>query len=649
MGVAGLYGWNIYSNSPLPLPLGYRCDQFLSGTATAPSFSLRFDIPLSDEPSDFYISPSLSYSDLRSKTTFGQFFTDTVSNGGVTERNSLEFIHTITSYTKGLGIGASIGWGIAKPLYVEIGAEALFLLNKKFDKILTPNGPGGFSNGSRDSLELSGDLPNTRSIIPAFTFSLGAEFPLSSKLSAAPTISAELPLLGTADYFSHYSIRGGITLRYDLSPRLDTITEYERGKIAEPIFAKVDTTHLPSKLSVAIEAYGRTSDGRQEKVIRIDVKDVRARVAFPFLNYVFFDEASSALPQRYVRYSSPDDAVKKFKGTNDRQGENILGIYKEMLNYLGARLKANPKTKITLTGSTSNTGSETNNLALARSRAETVKNYLANIWQIPEERMKIEARLLPERPSPLSRREGQEENRRVEITADDDRITDPIVVLNTEHLATPSKITLVPIITTDTGIAYVKATSSIGNKEILRYEGDINVFYDTTKAYTITEEALSSTEDILNLDLIVRDSSGNMATAHNTIPLKRTKTVTDRKEELERYSLILFGFDEDKLGGKNERTLSLVAKSFGKTNVRGLRIIGYTDEMGDVNYNDDLSRRRAKTASQELERALRNAGFTLPPQTIIDGHGSREKLYDNLLPEGRFFSRTVNITIEKGK
>ena len=147
----------------------------------------------------------------------------------------------------------------------------------------------------------------------------------------------------------------------------------------------------------------------------------------------------------------------------------------------------------------------------------------------------------------------------------------------------------------------------------------------------------------------VTDSAGNVATAKNSIKLEQKHIEREKQQVLEKFSLILFAFDESKLGAKNERTLGLVAESFKKAKPQNLSIVGYTDELGDANHNDELSRRRAAEATGELERALRLRGLTLPDNILIDGKGSREKLYDNGLPEGRFFSRTVNITIEHGK
>lgn len=84
--------------------------------------------------------------------------------------------------------------------------------------------------------------------------------------------------------------------------------------------------------------------------------------------------------------------------------------------------------------------------------------------------------------------------------------------------------------------------------------------------------------------------------------------------------------------------------------VKRVLIQGFTDEMGDPTHNDVLSKTRADNVRTELEGVLRTervdpAGLDIHSQ----GRGSHDLPYDNRLPEGRFFSRTVNITIERGQ
>ena len=72
------------------------------------------------------------------------------------------------------------------------------------------------------------------------------------------------------------------------------------------------------------------------------------------------------------------------------------------------------------------TGKEKGNKKLSTRRAEAVRDYLKAIWNIAPERMTIEVRNLPAKPSSIRLKEGQAENRRVEIYSMDPAILAPI-------------------------------------------------------------------------------------------------------------------------------------------------------------------------------------------------------------------------------
>ncbi|HEY6172349.1 MAG TPA: hypothetical protein VIX80_08840 [Candidatus Kapabacteria bacterium] len=66
-----------------------------------------------------------------------------------------------------------------------------------------------------------------------------------------------------------------------------------------------------------------------------------------------------------------------------------------------------------------------------------------------------------------------------------------------------------------------------------------------------------------------------------------------------------------------------------------MKIFGYTDRIGTDEYNTLLSDIRARATQRYLglDRAE------------VKGLGRRILLYDNDLPEGRFYSRTVTIVV----
>jgi OOP family OmpA-OmpF porin len=65
-------------------------------------------------------------------------------------------------------------------------------------------------------------------------------------------------------------------------------------------------------------------------------------------------------------------------------------------------------------------------------------------------------------------------------------------------------------------------------------------------------------------------------------------------------------------------------------------VYGHTDRMGDDNYNLKLSKQRAQAVAKE---------FT-DYDVTVNGFGEAELMYDNDLPEGRFYCRKVDIVIE---
>jgi outer membrane protein OmpA-like peptidoglycan-associated protein len=628
IGIGGSYGINYFQDGSLPPSLSPGCDTFRSGRGNGLNLLARLDLPLSES---FSFSPVLSYENFSGDHTWGEFGRSNDTSGGTSNLHQVEIDHVISAYTKALGIKALFGWKFFQPLAIEAGPALYYLFDQTYAKAAHAITPGLLLHGDlRDSNESSGSLPNAKNIMAAFSIALSAEFPLSKKLSASPNIEFLLPLTQSTSYWNEQSLRFGVTLKYQLDARQDTITEFHR----EQIPVRITIPQRKPTLSASIEAVD--PQGEKQHVVRLEVEEVRVHYAYPMLNYIFFGEGSAAIPARYNRYASFTEAQKDLSSGHT----GLIGLYHQTLNTLGDRLRRSSATHITITGCTSDEGVEAGNISLAKNRAENIKEYLTRVWQIDPKRIQVASRLLPEKPSPSDIPEGNEENRRVEITSSDDALTDPVIVTKTEHISNPPTIFLQPHVYSEAGLAKYYSSISLGPRELVRFLGT------EQKSWSVPEEALSSGIDSLDLSLVVNDSAGNSVTAHNAIKLEQRRIEREKQQELEKFSLILFAFDESELGSKNKRTLGLVAESFRKKPAQKLSIVGYTDELGESSHNNELSRRRAAEAKDELMRALTKRGLKFPENTVIDGKGSREKLYDNSLPEGRFFSRTVNITVE---
>ncbi|HEX5316507.1 MAG TPA: OmpA family protein, partial [Candidatus Kapabacteria bacterium] len=525
--------------------------------------------------------------------------------------------------------------------------------------------PGPLFNNDtiRDTTIGSGRFPG-RSFVPSLTLGANYEAPLSDKLRVRPGVEISVPFggnaagspswLGSMSFWRAIEVNASLAVLFDLTPRREIVPVFVKREIPVPIQKPQPPT--PPKLTASIRAVAISSAGVQSNVVRMTVEEVRTRNADPVLNYIFFDAGSAKFPERYVTYASLDEARRKFQGSTDRNSIGLMDLYRETLNILGDRLRKYPSVNITLIGSTDNTddrkgGNSPELLTLARKRAEAVRDYLVNVWQIDPKRLRIEATQLPAKPSPSATEAGRAENRRVEFRVESGNpssvhITDPITVTNIEHLATPDRIDLLPTVQTQNGILRTYASISAGGVELQSFSGTAES-EQAEKVWAPTEATLTKLRDSLDIDYDVWDSTGNHAHAHSSIPLDVLHVASDRPERIERFSLILFGFDESKLNSNNERSIRSAAEMIPKIPVRRVVIQGYTDETGDPAHNDDLSEARASEVQNRLEAMLNTEGAPLPADIHSEGHGSREVLYDNSLPEGRFFSRTVNITIER--
>ncbi|HCN05567.1 MAG TPA: hypothetical protein DIS79_08095, partial [Bacteroidetes bacterium] len=183
---------------------------------------------------------------------------------------------------------------------------------------------------------------------------------------------------------------------------------------------------------------------------------------YALLNFVFFDDSSAVIPDRYSLLSR--DEAARFQ-VGDLNGRGTMPIYYHMLNIVGKKLQASPATKITLTGCNSNDGREKNALELSKARAEAVRDYFVNVWNIDPSRIAVKARNLPETPSNPTRTDGMEENRRVEITTTDQSILEPLFFTDTTRTSNAPIIRFAGNVTSEAGVREVRVKAMQGNRE----------------------------------------------------------------------------------------------------------------------------------------------------------------------------------------
>ena len=151
-----------------------------------------------------------------------------------------------------------------------------------------------------------------------------------------------------------------------------------------------------------------------------------------------------------------------------------------------------------------------------------------------------------------------------------------------------------------------------------------------TFAENISDDLLNS--DNLDLKIVGTDNSGSEKILGETsIPVKQ---IVANKNKVEKYNLITFGYNSSAVDEANNFIIQDVKKNILNTSV--LTLTGHTDRTGAAQYNRALSLRRA----QEISR------FFTANKIVTEGRGFDDLLFPLSLPEGRFYSRTVRITVD---
>ena len=106
---------------------------------------------------------------------------------------------------------------------------------------------------------------------------------------------------------------------------------------------------------------------------------------------------------------------------------------------------------------------------------------------------------------------------------------------------------------------------------------------------------------------------------------------------------LLYDFDSDSIRlepGENLRTLATSLKKYANTE---LLIVGHTDAVGSAAYNQDLSTRRANSASSYLTAQGVSAG-----RLHSSGRGELEPIGSNETNAGRQLNRRIEVAIFSG-
>lgn len=380
-------------------------------------------------------------------------------------------------------------------------------------------------------------------------------------------------------------------------------------------------------------------------VPELTIEEVTTIDSAPLLNQVYFDTGQSELSDRYALLTSQSETEafdeKKLKGPMEK--------YQNLLNIIGWRMKNIPDATILLVGCNSNIGEEKNRTDLSRSRAESVKAYLRYVWGIDPKRMSVEQRNLPEMPSTNRIPEGQAENQRVEIYADNETILDTVDSAYIEKVSNLDQLKILPDIKSEAGISEYQVDIFCGDREIktIKGQGALPNEWSVPLQASLLEEISGCRSVEMQMQVTDKDANGMGKLETAILPVnfvQRTQQLSQVQgyKVKEQYALILFDYDSAAIKAHNQTIMERIIGRIQQLPDATVSIVGHTDSIGSQEYNLDLSSRRAEAA----KLAIIEAAADLNDRMQVSGVGPDDPIYDNQLPEGRSLNRTVTITLE---
>ncbi len=576
-----------------------------------------------------------------------------------------------------------IGYRIFDRLFVNAGLRAWLLRSVEYSytELLVEPDSVSFGRDIRERNTSDGALNGASSLVLGGVLGLSYDIPLSEKLYAVPTVDYAFSLSDLNDAgWQLTSLQLGLGLKYDLrteepeykyydtsfvrdtsllavagleeerilladvETRIDTsyqaLAEFYSYRYTEHYVREIPRRERQARLAVAITKLATHNEeeeaiGREERSLeQIELKD-----NLPLLPFVFFHEGDDKLHKARLHLMKPEETEGYRIDRLD--AENPLALYPELLNIVALRLLENPDAAITLTGCTSDMGIEAGNLTLARSRAKAVQRYLMEVWGIDESRIRLKARNLPAKASSNQHEDGQAENRRVEISSSEPALLEPVILKKFAYESSFSAIAIETSTEAEDGVYAWQMELFKGARPLTTFKGRSEL--KSTINWEADLARLAADDGPLHVKFSVTDKSGQRANSERRleIPLvtvQQRRSLQKEEKRVERYFLVIFDVNSAALTASHRRTIKSVADDLRSRDGATLTIHGYTDRTGSADYNNQLAERRCRSVRKALNLSDKRVAI-LPV-------GSKVLKYDNSFPEGRFYSRTVELLVE---
>lgn len=616
------------------------CPGFTSGFGTGLNFGAGYNYLIDD---GYWLFLGLDYTNMNS--SFITIENEQINLQG-TNKNDAQIEQKVASEINSLGISFGAMYELFESFDASLGYRLGLpsdLSYRQTEILVAPNDGVFKETGNRTRTDVSGLIENNvyHSIVGKLAYRLYTSSNKSTYLN--PNISFNIGLNSTNDEMNltPNSINFGVDWAYSFSSSVNSPDIPTKPITTEPkkvIEKDIVTSNIEEKKTdtpkVIIRPVTIGQDNKRQDRNEVIIDEVKSIRMVPLLNYIFFEKDSSNLP---VRYSTFNKKESYNFNSNNLFEVNTLDIYHHLLNIIGERMMANPKTKLSIVG----TKSEIEDGELAKilpiERAKTIRNYLVNTWGIADKRLMISSLDKPSLPSTSSEKESIEENQRVELYSTDEVLLAPLLLNDTLYTPITKEIDFYTIL--DTNVKDFSWNFRVFSDENSPYYDESGRLEPplTTKiilSEDIAGQIKNNNELLYRFDLVNaleerENVTGRINVTINSLEQKEREKANDIR--IDKYSLILFDFDKFELNDKNSKILSIVKKNITKDSE--LLISGYSDKIGDYDYNKTLSKKRTESVSLQFPN---NKKELFP-------YGESIILFNNNLPEGRFYSRTVTI------
>jgi outer membrane protein OmpA-like peptidoglycan-associated protein len=595
-------------------------------------------------------------------------------------------LHTLTASLPSVGLDALVRWSVlGTGLNLHAGLRGAWMLAPTYNYENHPVSTTSlFISFVPQIHSVNKPFPDNSPITQAAPLQVhalagvGYEIPLGENLRITPELTYAFALTNAlrtsaaqpslANTWALHQFRGGVTVTLPL-PKTET----------PPPPPPADTAK-PAPI-LAIQAFGVQEEeiggnvggeANETQSVILRVQQTISRSVFPLLPYIFFDGVgATALSERYATLRREEtSAFRESKLSSAYELTPKEHSYYHVLNVIGERLRRLPKAQLSIHGCTDGFTAERDKADVAKARAQGVMRYLREVWQIPAAQLKlVDNTTAPTTPSiPLSDADKQAENRRVELRSDTPDILANITLIDTVRRVSPPRVRFHLSATNIDSARFRGAQWSISIRQAGRTVKELKGTTELPKTmeWRVDERELAAlhlnesvqqeqTIEPLEYTFSCIDADGKLYRSNTAaIPLETRTEEKDSKRTrpernaqgssyfagklVERFNLILFDFAKSTITSEQEPMMNLM-----RTRITGrstVRVDGFTDRTGEAEFNRKLSLQRALGVAQAL-------GFTAEQQkTNVMGYGSSLELYNNDLPEGRFYSRTVRVIVE---